>query len=95
MAKLGAILPLIITFVFVGIVAAVAFVAYSIAHDVGHKTRQKLEKKHVSFSRDGMKVGVKEVTAEEQEDKTQRYNMPHSIPRELLHKILGLIDASR
>lgn len=73
MAKLGSIVPLIILLLFVAFIAAVGFIAYSIAHDVGHKTREKLERKNVSFSRDGMKVGVKEVSVEQQEDKTQRY----------------------
>lgn len=72
MAKLGALVPLILTLILVAIVAAVAFVVWSIAHDVGHQTRQKLERKNVSFSRDGMKVGVKELSREQQEDKTQR-----------------------
>lgn len=73
MAKLGSIIPLIILVIFIGVIAAIGFVIYSIAHDVGHHTRQKLERKNVSFSRDGMKVGVKEVSIEQQEDKTQRY----------------------
>jgi flagellar basal body-associated protein FliL len=75
MAKSGSIVPFIILLIAIAILAVVGFVAYSIAHDVGHKTRQKLEKKHVSFSRDGMKVGVKEVSIEQQEDATQRYTM--------------------
>ncbi|KAL2423257.1 hypothetical protein ABEF95_001763 [Exophiala dermatitidis] len=65
------IVSLIIVFVVVGVLAAIGFVAYSIAHDVGHHTRQKLEKKNVSFSRQGMKVGVKERTLEQQEDAAQ------------------------
>ncbi|OAG36077.1 hypothetical protein AYO21_09704 [Fonsecaea monophora] len=71
MAKAGNLIALIILIVLVAVVAAIGFVAYSIAHDVGHKTRQKLERKNVSFSRDGMKVGVKEVTREQQEDAAQ------------------------
>jgi len=71
MAKSGSIVPFIILLIAIAILAVVGFVAYSVAHDVGHKTRQKLEKKHVSFSRDGMKVGIKEVSIEQQEDATQ------------------------
>ena len=73
MAQVSSIIPLIILIVVVAILGAVGFVAWSIAHDVGHHTRAKLERKNVSFSRDGMKVGVKEVTREQQEDATQRY----------------------
>jgi len=80
MAKLATLLPLIILVVVVAILAAIGFVVYSIAHDVGRHTRVKLERKNVSFSRDGMKVGVKEVTLEQQEDATQRYiSLPRTI----------------
>ncbi|KIW89078.1 uncharacterized protein Z519_10563 [Cladophialophora bantiana CBS 173.52] len=71
MAKTGDLIALLILIILVAILAAVGFVAYTIAHDVGHHTRQKLERKNVSFSRDGMKVGVKEVTREQQEDAAQ------------------------
>ncbi|OAL17640.1 hypothetical protein AYO22_11430 [Fonsecaea multimorphosa] len=75
MAKTRDLVPLIILIVLVAIIAAVGFVAYTIAHDVGHKTRQKLERKNVSFSRDGMKVLVKEVSREQQEDAAQRWSI--------------------
>jgi hypothetical protein len=81
MAKTGNIVPLIILVVILGIVAAVAFVAYTVAHEVGHKTRQKLEHKNVSFSKDGMKVGVKHKTQEQQEDAAQRYEQHHNLRR--------------
>ncbi|OQV04412.1 hypothetical protein CLAIMM_09300 [Cladophialophora immunda] len=71
MAKFGDLIALFVLIILVAVVVAVGFVAYTIAHDVGHKTRQKLERKNVSFSRDGMKVGVKEVTREQQEDAAQ------------------------
>lgn len=67
----NSIVSLVLLLIAVTVLAVVGFVAWSIAHEVGHKTRQKLEKKHVSFSRQGMKVGVKEVTVEQQEDATQ------------------------
>lgn len=73
MAKSSNIVPLIILIIVVAILAVVGFVVYSIAHDVGHKTRQKLERKNVSFSKGGMKVGVKHVSQEQQEDAAQRY----------------------
>lgn len=64
--------PLIILVVVVGIVAFVGYVAYSIAQDVSKTTREKMEKKHMVFSRDGMKIGVKEIDAERENDRTQR-----------------------
>jgi hypothetical protein len=71
MAKTS-LLPLVILIIVIGLLGAVGFVVYSIANDVGQQTKQKLEKKNVSFSRDGMKVGVKGMSVEEQEDKAQR-----------------------
>jgi hypothetical protein len=73
MAQTGNIISFIILIIVIGVAAVVGFVAYQIAHDVGHNTKQKLEKKHVSFSRDGMKVGVKERTLQHEEDAAQRY----------------------
>ncbi|OCT44004.1 hypothetical protein CLCR_00140 [Cladophialophora carrionii] len=71
MAKTSNLIPLIILVIVLGVVAVVGFVAYSIANEVGEKTRQKLERKNVSFSKEGMKVGVKHVSQEQQEDAAQ------------------------
>lgn len=71
--KMGArILPLIILLVVVAIIAVVGYIAYSIAQDVSKTTREKMEKKHLVFSKDGMKIGVKEVDFEKEHDRTQR-----------------------
>jgi hypothetical protein len=71
--------PLVICILVLGAVAAIGFVGYSIAHDVGHQTRKKLEKKNVSFTKDGMKVGVKEKSQEQQGDSAQKYLHINSI----------------
>lgn len=65
-------LPLILLLVFVGIIAAVGFVVYSIVQDVGKTTREKMERKNIAFTRDGMKVQVREVKDEAYKDQTQR-----------------------
>lgn len=65
-------IPLLILLVVVGILAAFGFVLYSIAQSVGQTTREKMEKKHVLFSKDGMKVGVKELKDEDYKDRSQR-----------------------
>ncbi|KAJ5835186.1 hypothetical protein N7447_001212 [Penicillium robsamsonii] len=69
--------PLILLLLFVGIVAAVGYVVYSIMQDVGKNTREKMERKNIAFTRDGMKVQVKEVKDEAYKDQTQSvlYNM--------------------
>lgn len=64
--------PLILLLVFVGILAAVGFVVYSIVQDVGKNTREKMERKNIAFSKDGMKVQVREVKDEAYKDQTQR-----------------------
>ena len=69
---LSNLVPLIILVVVVVILAAVGFMAYSIANDVGSKTRKKMEKRNISFTKEGMKVGVKEVTTEQQQDSAQK-----------------------
>ena len=70
MAK-GSIVSLILLFIFVGVLAAVGFVVYSIANDVGQQTKKKMEKKNISFTKEGMRVGVKEKTAAQQTDEAQ------------------------
>lgn len=72
-STIGTVLPLIITFILLVVVAVVGFIAYQIACDVADKTSKKMEKKNVSFSKDGLKVGVKEVSAEQVGDSTQKY----------------------
>ena len=71
MSLLTQLIPLILLFLGVGIVAVVGFVAYSIATEVADKTSKKMEKKSISFNKDGMKIGVKEVKTENYVDQTQ------------------------
>lgn len=66
-------LPLIFLLVFVTILAAVGYVVYTIVQDVGKTTREKMERKNVVFTKDGMKVEVKEMKDEAYKDRTQRY----------------------
>jgi H+/Cl- antiporter ClcA len=66
------IVPLILLLVFVGILAAVGYVVYSIMQDVGKNTREKMERKNIAFTKDGMKVQVREIKDEAYKDQTQR-----------------------
>ncbi|KAJ5551195.1 hypothetical protein N7535_000862 [Penicillium sp. DV-2018c] len=63
--------PLILLLVFVGILAAVGFVVYSVMQDVSKNTREKMERKNIAFTKDGMKVQVKEMKDEAYKDRTQ------------------------
>lgn len=46
---------------------------YAIVQDVSKNTREKMERKHVVLSKDGMKVEVKEMQDEAYKDRTQRF----------------------
>lgn len=72
MGALSRLLPVILVVLLVVAIAAIGLVAYSIAMDVKDNTKKKMEKKNVAFSREGAKVGVKEMQAEEYQDRTQR-----------------------
>ncbi|KAL5338654.1 hypothetical protein BJX70DRAFT_365792 [Aspergillus crustosus] len=63
--------PLIILVIVVIVLAVIGFIAYSIIQEVSGKTKSKMEKRNVMFSRDGMKVGVREVGEEEYVDRSQ------------------------
>lgn len=65
--------PLIILFVVIVILAVVGFIVYSIVQDITKNTREKMEERNVMFTKDGMKVGVKEVDDEQYRDRSQRF----------------------
>ncbi|EFQ97581.1 hypothetical protein MGYG_00621 [Nannizzia gypsea CBS 118893] len=71
MGVFSRLLPVILMVLLVVALAAIGLVVYSIAMDVKDNTKKKMEKKNVAFSRDGAKVGVKEMQAEEYQDRTQ------------------------
>ncbi|KAL4800444.1 hypothetical protein BDV19DRAFT_384265 [Aspergillus venezuelensis] len=68
---MGRLLPLIILFVVIVVLVAIGFIAYSIIQEVSNKTRNKMEQRNVMFTKDGMKVGVREVNEEEYVDRSQ------------------------
>ncbi|KAL2810702.1 hypothetical protein BJX63DRAFT_434087 [Aspergillus granulosus] len=63
--------PLAIVLVLAIVLAVVGFIAYSIIQEVSNKTKTKMEKRNVMFTKDGMKVGVREVNEEEYVDRSQ------------------------
>lgn len=73
MSTLTRLLPLILLLVGLGIFAAVGWTVYRIATDVKLQTEKKMERKHVVVTKEGMRVGVKEVGREGYVDRTQRY----------------------
>lgn len=65
--------PLIILFVVLVVLAFVGYIAYSIIQDVSKNTREKMEGRNVVFSKEGLKVGVKELRDEDYRDRSQRF----------------------
>ncbi|KAI4848023.1 hypothetical protein E4T44_04179, partial [Aureobasidium sp. EXF-8845] len=58
-------IPLIVLLVFVAGFAFVGYQMYLWTNDLANQGKSHMEKKNVSFSKDGMKVGVKEMSEEE------------------------------
>jgi len=71
MAALSQIFPLLVLLVVLGLAAFVGYAAYCVVNDVADKTSKKMEEKNVSFSKDGMRVGIKEKKTENYVDQTQ------------------------
>ncbi len=72
-ALLSQILPLIVA---LGVVGGIGFVLYHVYLSVtkmGETASQKMGKKNVVLTKDGMRVGVKNVRNEKYVDKTQSY----------------------
>ena len=72
MSGLSKLVPIAVLFIVVAIAAFVGYAIYTIATDIADKTSKKMEKKNVSFGKEGMKIGVKEVKTENYVDQTQR-----------------------
>ncbi|KAI9800221.1 MAG: hypothetical protein M1825_004205 [Sarcosagium campestre] len=70
-STLSKVVPLIILFLVIGGLAFVGLQIYLISNNIADSTSKRLEKKNVLFTKDGMKVGVKEVKNESYVDKTQ------------------------
>lgn len=72
-SKSSNLVPLILLLLFVAVLAAVGYAVYAVVQDVSKNTRAKMEKKHVVFTKEGMKVEVKEMQDEAYKDRTQRF----------------------
>ncbi|KAF2789334.1 hypothetical protein K505DRAFT_253562 [Melanomma pulvis-pyrius CBS 109.77] len=72
MGALGNLIPLVILFLFVGGAAWVGYQMYIYTEQLAERGVKKMEKKNVVFTKDGARVGVKEVRAEDYADRTQR-----------------------
>ena len=66
-------IPLLILFIVITGALAVGFVVWTVVTDVADKTNKRMEDHHITFTKDGMKVGVKHVKEEDYVGATQRY----------------------
>ena len=72
--------PLLILFIILLVAAFIGYIVYTIANDIADKTNKNLEKRHVTFTKDGMKVGLKQVKEEDYVAQTQRYEVSCKFP---------------
>lgn len=66
-------LPLALLTLFLLAAALIGYAIYATATEIAQKTTKKMESKNVVFSKDGMRVGVKEVRGDVYVDGTQRF----------------------
>lgn len=76
MSSLSKLVPLVVLFIVLAFMGFVGYAVYTIVTDVADKTSKKMEQKNVSFGKEGMKIGVKEVKNENYVDQTQGYANP-------------------
>ncbi|KAH0441879.1 hypothetical protein CcaCcLH18_01739 [Colletotrichum camelliae] len=67
------VLPLIITFAFIGGVAWVLWQVYISVGKIQESASEKMGKKNVVFTKDGVRVGVKHTSNERYVDQTQNW----------------------
>ncbi|KAG9201485.1 hypothetical protein G6514_005683 [Epicoccum nigrum] len=65
-------IPLVILFLVVAGMGWVGYQIYLYSEQLAERGVRKMEKKNVVFTKDGARVGVKELSAEQAADRTQR-----------------------
>ncbi|KAM7193764.1 hypothetical protein V8F20_008239, partial [Naviculisporaceae sp. PSN 640] len=72
-STISQILPLIITFVIIAALVWIGLQIYQSVIKIQEQAEKKMGKKHVVFTKDGVRVGVKHVENEAYVDKTQSW----------------------
>lgn len=72
MSGLSNLLPLVIFFVLIAVAGFIGYACYTVANEVANKASKSMEKRHMSITKDGMVVGIKEKNQENYVDQTQR-----------------------
>lgn len=65
-------LPLIVLLFIVAVVAVIAYVAYVVATLTAAATSKHMKERHITLTREGMRVQYRYVDDEEYRDRTQR-----------------------
>ncbi|TKX21586.1 hypothetical protein C1H76_6082 [Elsinoe australis] len=73
MGALQNLFPLVVLFTIVGVGSYFGYQIYLWSNELADRGKQKMEKKNIVFTKDGVKVGVKELSAEESADRQQNY----------------------
>jgi predicted negative regulator of RcsB-dependent stress response len=72
MSALSNLVPLLILVLLLALAGLIGYACYTVANDVANKASKSMEKRHMSITKDGMVVGVKERNEENYVDQTQR-----------------------
>jgi hypothetical protein len=72
MSALSNLVPLLILVLLLALAGLIGYACYTVASDVANKASKSMEKRHMSITKDGMVVGVKEKNEENYVDQTQR-----------------------
>lgn len=68
----NSLIPVYILLGLAAVLGGIGLVVYKIVREVSDLARAEMEKKNVTFSRDGMKLGVQELNDEDYKDRSQR-----------------------
>ncbi|CCE29904.1 hypothetical protein E4U35_006990 [Claviceps purpurea] len=72
-STIGKLVPLLIAIVFVSAIGWVLYQVYDSATKIRDTASERMGKKNVLFTKDGVRVGVKDVQNEKYVDKTQSW----------------------
>ncbi|KAG6006102.1 hypothetical protein E4U21_007399 [Claviceps maximensis] len=72
-STIGKLIPLLIAIIFVSAIGWVLYQVYDSATKIRDTASERMGKKNVIFTKDGMRVGVKDVQNERYVDKTQSW----------------------
>lgn len=72
MTKASSLIPLILLFVVIGVAIFIGVAIYQWSTELADRGKQKLERKHMSFTKDGgLRVAVREKSSEDAVDGAQ------------------------